>query len=196
MKSQDQCSCCWAFSAVEAMEGFIKIKTGNLISLSEQQLVDCIQGCNIGSMDFAFNYIIENHGIASETNYPYQGVASTCKSDHMKLSAHINGFVKVPRNSEEQLLQAVVNQSVSVAVSLNNYFRFYKEGIFTGPCETNLNHAVTAIGYGTGKNGTKYWLIKNQWGGNWGEGGFMRLLRQSGQPEGLCGIAMDPSYPI
>ncbi|TKY49399.1 Senescence-specific cysteine protease SAG39 [Spatholobus suberectus] len=162
---------CWAFSAVAAIESIIKIKTGD-----------------------AFKYIIQNRGLATEANYPYRGIVGTCQNGIAR-AAQISGYVNVPPNNEEQLLQAVAMQPVSVSISVNNEFHLYKGGIFTGPCGTTLNHAVTAIGYGTNQDGTKYWLVKNSWGENWGEGGYMRLLRDSGHPQGLCGIAMRASYP-
>nr|KYP43312.1 Fruit bromelain [Cajanus cajan] len=198
VKNQGECACCWAFSTVGAIEGLVGIKTNKLISLSEQQLLDCDRtnnGCQGGFMVRAFKYIVDNGGIATENNYPYQGFQGTCQSGGKQLAVKISGFVNVPTNSEEYLLQAVVQQPVSVAVSINNNFRSYREGVFAGPCGTVLNHAVTLIGYGTNNDGTKYWLIKNSWGETWGEKGYMRLQRESGEVGGVCGIAKVASYP-
>ncbi|PIA56588.1 hypothetical protein AQUCO_00700732v1 [Aquilegia coerulea] len=192
---------CWAFSTIAAVEGINKLVTGDLISLSEQELVDCDksynEGCNGGLMDYAFQFIINNGGIDTESDYPYQERDGRC--DQYRKNAKvvtIDAYEDVPENDEKALQKAVANQPISVAIEAGGRaFQLYQSGIFSGRCGTALDHGVAAVGYGTEK-GKDYWIVRNSWGASWGEAGYIRMERNvAGLKTGKCGIAVEPSYP-
>ena len=201
VKDQGQCGSCWTFSASGAMEGAWAINKGQLISLSEQELVDCAglkygsMGCNGGQMDGAFKYAM-NNGMCTETAYPYTAKDGSCHSCSAVVS--VSGCADVKANNQVALKEAVANAPVSIAIEADTkYFQSYSSGVLTSSsCGTNLDHGVLIVGYGT-ENGIKYWLVKNSWGTSWGEQGYVKIARSdSTNDAGICGIGMQPSYPI
>nr|GEX89357.1 low-temperature-induced cysteine proteinase-like [Tanacetum cinerariifolium] len=200
VKDQGSCGSCWAFSTTGAVEGINQIITGDMIAVSEQELVDCDtsynQGCNGGLMDYAFQFIIKNGGIDTEEDYPYTGRDGKCDATRKNAKVvSIDGYEDVPVNDESALQKAVSNQPIAVAIEAGGReFQFYTSGIFTGSCGTDLDHGVLAVGYGS-ENGKDYWIVKNSWGAEWGESGYLKMERNIADKAGKCGIAMEASYP-
>ena len=204
VKDQGQCGSCWTFSATGAIEGAWAISKGQLIDLSEEQLVECAglkygsMGCNGGQMDGAFKYVIE-HGQCALSSYPYTsgtGQSGSCKTSCSSV-AHLSKCSDVKPNDQISLKGAVAQQPVSIAIEADTkYFQSYSSGILTSTsCGTNLDHGVLIVGYGE-ENGIKYWLVKNSWSTTWGDNGYVKIARSdSTNDPGICGIAMQPSFP-
>jgi len=204
VKDQGQCGSCWAFSSTGAVEGAWAISQSKLVDLSEQELVDCAtgisygsHGCNGGQMEGAFKFIIEN-GQCSLSSYPYtsgNGQTETCRS--CSSVARMSSCTDVTPNDQLSLKAAVYQQPVSIAIEADTrYFQSYSSGILTSTdCGTSLDHGVLIVGYGAA-NGQDYWIVKNSWGTTWGEQGYVNIARTSSTNDpGICGIAMDPSFP-
>jgi len=200
IKNQGDCGSCWSFSTTGSVEGIHFLTTKNLVSLSEQNLMDCSdsygnQGCNGGLMDDAFQYIIDNKGLDTESSYPYQGVTSTnCQYKAANSGATITGFTDVKAGSESALLTASNSQPISVAIDASHQsFQMYTSGVYyEAQCSSSqLDHGVLVVGYGV-DDGKDFWLVKNSWGTQWGINGYIEMSRNRNNN---CGIATMASYP-
>ena len=204
VKDQGQCGSCWSFSASGAMEGAWAISKGELVSISEQELVDCAglryssSGCNGGQMDGAFKFGIEN-GMCSESSYAYTSGVSQTGGSCQKCSAVVS-FAEcfdVKANDQLALKEAVSRQPVAIAIEADTkYFQSYSSGVLTAAtCGTSLDHGVLIVGYGAESDGTKWWLVKNSWATSWGDQGYVKIARSESKSDaGVCGIAMEASF--
>jgi C1A family cysteine protease len=217
VKDQQNCGSCYAFSTTGGLEGAYQIKTGNLVSFSEQQILDCGNrksghGCNGGDMGGSYDWIHTNGGLCEEQEYAYfsgeTGKAGDCSSDKCSLVAgsKVAETVYVQPNSDSAMMAALQMQPVSVAIEADQRdFQLYKSGVFTGSCGTSLDHGVLLVGYGSfntgsttgSKDSADYYIMKNSWGQSWGDNGYCYLGRgdQYNGGKGQCGVLMQGVYP-
>jgi len=198
VKNQGSCGSCWSFSSTGAMEGAWFIKTGNLLSLSEQELVDCdhlgSNGCNGGSMEGAFQWYKSNK-TELESDYGYTARNGTCKETSYTGQFNSTGYKTVTANSSSALMASIQAGPTSVAIEADkSAFQMYTGGILNSTaCGTSLDHGVLAVGYGT-ENGQAYYLVKNSWGSSWGDNGYVKIAN-NGDGAGICGIQMAAVRP-
>lgn len=203
VKSQGQCGSCWAFSAISSVESAVKLDGGDLVPLSEQEVIDCVRtdgskGCHGGYVNEAFDFIAAK-GACSQDSYPYTG-SDEAHCTACPKAASIAGFERVAANDEAALMVAVARQPVSVLIEgSGRNFQHYSSGVFTGACGTSIDHAIVAVGYGGSSDveTDNFWIMRNSWSTDWGEEGYVRMSRSGGSGgAGLCGLAMFPTYPI
>ena len=191
---------CWSFSTTGALEGAYEIASGNLVSLSEQQFVDCDKvdsGCSGGLMDNGFNFAKSN-ALCTEESYPYKAKGGTCAASSCTVGlakGAVTGYKDVSADSESAMMSAVTQQPVSIAIEADkSVFQLYKSGVLQSTCGSQLDHGVLLVGYGT-EDGKDYWKVKNSWGASWGDAGYVKLLRGKGG-SGECGLLKQASYPV
>jgi len=197
VKDQGQCGGCWSFSATGGLEGGNNIASGRLTSLAEQQFLDCDtsdSGCGGGLEYQGWNFFKStNQGICTESSYPYTARNGNCKQSSCSIglaAGSIAGVTHVKTGSASALQSALNSRPVSIGIQADqNAFQFYKSGILTGNCGTQLDHSVLAVGYDATDS---YWLVKNSWGASWGEQGYVKLSMSGDK----CGILDDASFPV
>ncbi|XP_064393793.1 digestive cysteine proteinase 2-like [Halichondria panicea] len=188
----------WAFSVTGSIEGQHCRKTGILISLSEQNLIDCSKdnaGCIGGYEDRAFDFVVKNNGIDTKASYPYTAQEGVCHFNQSHVGANINGYVNITSKDENALQQAVATIGL-ITATINGSrlsFQLYHSGVYYEPdcSDLGLDRSVLVVGYGSEK-GQDYWLVKNSWGTHWGEEGYIKMARNR---DNNCGIATQPRYP-
>ncbi|EGD80812.1 hypothetical protein PTSG_11722 [Salpingoeca rosetta] len=204
VKDQGQCGSCWSFASAETLESQVAVNKGYLEVLSEQNILDCTPnpqecggfgGCQGGTAELAYAQMVKNGGLQTEWTYPYiswKGDNYKCSFDKSKSAVNVTGYVKLPANQYEPLMEAVANKGpISISVEAIHW-KNYESGIFNGCNQTNpdIDHVVQLVGYGT-DNGQGYWLVRNSWTPHFGEGGYIRLLRASNEGQ-RCGIDVKP----
>jgi cathepsin L len=203
VKDQGNCGSCWTFSAVAAMECANFLKTGKLVTLSEQLCVDCVNnGANDcktgGEMQDCFAQVIKEGGEMSEADYPYKGTDhNKCAFDSNKVAAKFSSYMNVTAGDEQALKEAVAGHVVSVAIDASSWaFQLYSSGVYDhADCKKayeELDHGVSVVGYDV-SNSKPYWIVRNSWGSGWGQKGYIWMARDKSNQ---CGIATDASFPV
>nr|QOV03080.1 cathepsin L9 [Dysdercus peruvianus] len=193
VKDQGQFGSCSVFSAVGALEGLWFLHNSTLVDLSVQNLIDCFQD-ECSSPDGVFKYVSE-HGINTATDYPTDGKFGKCRSDEEKAILLGVKYVDLPVADETALASAVANvEPVAAVINAGEFsFQFYGAGIYydSNCSPSNLDHSVLVVGYGS-SSASDYWIVKNSWGVNWGQAGYILMARNKNNN---CGIASMASYP-
>jgi len=208
VKNQGQCGSCWSFSTTGNVEGQHFLAGNKLVTISEQNLVDCDHqcmiydgqqacdaGCDGGLMPNAFEYIIKNKGIDSEDSYPYEGFDSTCRYKKSNSVATVKNWTMVSSDEGQMATYLYNHGPISIAADAQEW-QFYVGGVFYIPCGTSLDHGILIVGYGVETDifdqTMPYWIVKNSWSSDWGDSGYIYIERGVGE----CGVNLFPCSSI
>jgi cathepsin F len=190
VRQQGSCGSCWAFTTVSNVESQYFLKTGKLLSLSEQQLIDCDytnSACAGGIIDNAYRFIRANGGLMPAAQYPYEGFKNYCRFNANAAAVTVTGY-QFAGTQDEEIIKEMLYKKGPLAITVNaRTLQYYQGGVIDLPyayCPYAPNHGVNLVGYGVTAGGLKYWIIRNTWGPTWGEGGYYRIARG----RGLCGV--------
>lgn len=201
VKNQKSCGACFAMSTIGALESQFFIKTGKLVELSEQEIVDCpvkyhSWGCAGGIAFRVFDYVTDKGGISSSADYPFEGKVGECRESSNKVKINMKGYgLVIAGNDGKKLLEAVATVGpivVSMDIDHESFMRYSSGIYFEEDCTEKVNHGALLVGYGS-EDGTDYWIIKNSFGETWGEAGYMRIARNRGND---CDVSASPLFPI
>ncbi|WP_201092542.1 C1 family peptidase [Thiocystis minor] len=188
VRDQKTCGSCWSFGTVAVMETAIKKGGGPLADLSEQFLISCNKngwGCNGGLTASQYHYNTLGYsqtvaGAVLETAKPYLATNGSCPSAYphpYKASAwqFITGSEwTMPTN--DQIKNAIITYgAVTAGVCVDNGWDSYTGGVYrstSNVCNGSTNHQIALVGW---NDATQSWILRNSWGPNWGESGYMRI---------------------
>uniref|UniRef100_A0A6B2LA85 Uncharacterized protein n=1 Tax=Arcella intermedia TaxID=1963864 RepID=A0A6B2LA85_9EUKA len=200
VKDQGQCGSCWAFSATENIESVWMIAknlhVSNFKPLAPQQIVDCDKvdaGCNGGDTPTAFEYVIKAGGQDTEASYPYKAIDQACHFKAADVEAKIASYKYATKTKNEAEMKDAVATVAPLSICVDaEPWQFYTSGVMTkAQCGTSLDHCVQITAYDTAAK-PAYWKVRNSWGADWGEKGFIRLEYGTN----TCGVAEEPTTAV
>jgi len=176
IKDQGQCGSCWAFSTTETVESAILMKSSSVQQLSPQEIVDCDssdQGCNGGDPQEALGWVKQQGGLDTDKCYPYTAQDGTCASSQCTPAGNIQQVIPVS-GSEQDMYNALQKYGpLSICADASSWSN-YNGGVLTADqCGSDVDHAIQLTGYSPTQGG--YWIVRNSWGSDWGENGFIYL---------------------
>ena len=192
VKDQKNSGNCWSFSITGAVESAYAIHNKKLETFSVQDIIDCSIKSDVNDYD----YIREN-GICNELDIPYGRKINALCDNYCKNKVYISQCNTIPIGNQKLMMRYIQRQPLAAAIQVDSLiFKFYKSGVITSElCGQDVNHGVLIVGYGT-EDGIDYWLVKNSWGTDWGDNGYVKIMRSNSvSDKGVCGIGSRVSFP-